>query len=99
MRKPSAKVGDDGMRAEYDFSNAVRGKYYERYRASTNVVVLDPDVAKAFPNAEAINKALRVLVSVARARVYAPKRRSSTKRRPNKRMQLTKPAQATKLRR
>jgi hypothetical protein len=67
MRKPSAKVGDDGMRAEYDFSNAVRGKYYERYRASTNVVVLDPDVAKAFPNAEAVNKALRVLVSVARA--------------------------------
>jgi len=34
------------MRSEYDFSGAVRGKYYKRYLAGTNVVVLDPDVAK-----------------------------------------------------
>jgi hypothetical protein len=76
MQKPSAKVGDDGMRAEYDFSNAVRGKYYERYKASSNIVVLDPDVSKVFPNAEAVNQALRVLASVARARVPNPKRRA-----------------------
>ena len=76
MQKPSAKVGDDGMRAEYDFSNAVRGKYYERYKASTNIVVLDPDVSKVFPNAEAVNQALRVLASVARARVPSAKRRA-----------------------
>jgi hypothetical protein len=50
------------MRAEYDFSGAVRGKYYERYRASSNVVVLDPDVSEAFPNAVAVNNALRSLV-------------------------------------
>lgn len=38
----------DEMRAEYDFSGAVRGKYYERYRAGTNVVVLDPMSRRSF---------------------------------------------------
>jgi hypothetical protein len=76
MQKPSAKVGDDGMRSEYDFSNAVRGKYYKRYKASSNVVVLDPDVSEVFPNAQAVNDALRALASVARARVTVPKRRA-----------------------
>ena len=36
---------DDDMLPEYDFTGAVRGKYYERYRQGTNVVLLDPDVA------------------------------------------------------
>ncbi len=49
------------MRAEYDFSGAVRGKYYQRYLESTNVVVLDPDVAKRFKNSTAVNEALRSL--------------------------------------
>ena len=84
MQKVKAKIADDDMRAEYDFSGAVRGKYYERYKASTNVVVLDPDVSAVFPNAEAVNQALRVLASVARARVPAPKRASRAKKRPNK---------------
>ena len=57
---------DPDLLPEYDFSGAVRGKFYERYKRSTNVVVLEPDVAKAFPNAEAVNGALRVLASVAR---------------------------------
>jgi hypothetical protein len=51
---------------EYDFSKGVRGKYAERYTAGTNVVVLAPDVAAAFPDAEAVNEALRVLVKIAR---------------------------------
>jgi hypothetical protein len=89
MQKVKAKVADD-MRAEYDFSGAVRGKYYERYKASTNVVVLDPDVSAVFPNAEAVNQALRVLASVARARVPIPKRASRAKKRPNKGMKLTR---------
>ena len=84
MQKAKAKGADNGMRAEYDFSGAVRGKYYERYKASTNVVVLDPDVSRVFPNAEAVNQALRALASVARARVPAPKRISRTKKRPSK---------------
>ena len=51
MPKPKRPIADDDMRAEYDFSNAIRGKYYKRFKASSNVVVLDPDVSKAFPNA------------------------------------------------
>jgi len=54
------------MRAEYDFSNGVRGKYARRYAQGTNVVVLEPDVAKAFPNSEIVNTALRALASISR---------------------------------
>ena len=49
------------MLDEYDFSSGVRGKYVARYREGTNVVVLDPDVAKAFPTSDSVNKALREL--------------------------------------
>jgi hypothetical protein len=81
---------NDQMRAEYDFTNAVRGKYYKRYTAGTNIVLLDPDVSQAFPNSMAVNQALRLLVTVARRRVAAPGRKAT--RRPNKRMQRTKRA-------
>jgi hypothetical protein len=47
------------MRPHYDFRGGVRGKYASRYRAGTNVVVLDPDVAAVFPDAAAVNRALR----------------------------------------
>jgi hypothetical protein len=50
------------MRSEYDFSNGVRGKYAKRYAEGTNVVLLDPDVAKEFPDAAAVNEALRQLL-------------------------------------
>ena len=50
------------MRAEYDFSGGVRGKYYKRYSESSNVVVLEPDVHKRFKNSSAVNKALRSLI-------------------------------------
>lgn len=50
------------MRDHYDFSKGVRGKYAERYKKGTNVVLLDPDVAKEFPNAEAVNDALRNVI-------------------------------------
>jgi len=59
-----SKFGGDEMRAEYDFSNAVRGKYYKRVMASTNVVVLDPDIAESFKNSRAVNEALRNLLQV-----------------------------------
>ena len=52
------------MRAEYDFSGGVRGKYADRFREGTNVVVLDPDVADAFPDAESVNRALRGLAKI-----------------------------------
>lgn len=47
------------MRAEYDFRGGVRGKYARRFAQGTNVVVLDPDVAAAFPDSAAVNRALR----------------------------------------
>jgi hypothetical protein len=53
------------MRAEYDFdySKAVRGKYYKRLlKEGSNVVVLEPDIAKAFPDSAAVNDALRVVL-------------------------------------
>jgi hypothetical protein len=56
----------DTMRPEYDFSKAVRGKHHTKYLESTNVVVLDPDVAASFKNSEAVNDALRALLRIAR---------------------------------
>ena len=58
---------EDDLLPEYDFdfSKAVRGKYYRQYIESTNVVVLDPDVAAAFQNSEAVNKALRAMLRFA----------------------------------
>jgi hypothetical protein len=84
MRKVKTPPANDDMLPEYDFSGAVRGKYYERFRQSSNVVVLDPDVSEAFPNADSVNAALRTLASVARRSVA--RRVSSRSRRPNKRM-------------
>ncbi len=56
---------DDEMRPEYDFSGGVRGKYYEAYQKSRNVVILDPDVAAVFPDSASVNEALRLLVKAA----------------------------------
>ena len=52
----------DDLRSEYsrgDLGEGVRGKYYEQYKDGTNVVVLEPDIAKEFPSSEAVNDALR----------------------------------------
>ncbi|MDE2258349.1 MAG: hypothetical protein KGK05_11345 [Xanthomonadaceae bacterium] len=67
MKKPVTKVKKprDTMRAEYDFSNAVRGKYARAFRESTNVVVLEPDVAARFKNSRAVNEALRAVLVAA----------------------------------
>ncbi|HZT60419.1 MAG TPA: BrnT family toxin [Pyrinomonadaceae bacterium] len=67
MKRVEAEPEDE-MRPEYDFSQLkgrVRGKYVERYREGTNLVLLDPDVAAAFPDAKAVNDALRLLMDVA----------------------------------
>lgn len=50
------------MRDDYDFSQGERGKYVKRYSEGTNVVVLEPDVAKVFPNAKKVNASLRKLI-------------------------------------
>jgi hypothetical protein len=54
------------MLREYDFSHGLRGKYAGRYAEGSNVVVLEPDVAKVFPNAEAVNSSLRGLAEIMR---------------------------------
>jgi hypothetical protein len=54
------------MLDEYDFSGGVRGKYAKRYAHGTNVVVLAPDVAAVFLDAESVNEALRALMKIAR---------------------------------
>ena len=65
--KKRAKQSDE-MLAEYNFSKGVRGKYAKRYAQGTNVVLLAPDVAKAFPTAEAVNESLRALAGILRRR-------------------------------
>jgi len=63
----SIKLRDE-LRPEYkrsDFGKLKRGKYYERVKASSNVVVLDSELAEVFPNSAAVNKALHSLVDVA----------------------------------
>jgi hypothetical protein len=67
----NAEESDDDLRLEYDFdfSKAVRGKYYRQYVESTNVVVLDPDVAAAFHNSADVNQALRAMLQFAKQTV------------------------------
>lgn len=65
MKKEPVDETEDELRPEYDLStlkNRVRGKYAEKYKAGTNLVLLEPDVAQAFPDSESVNKALRVLL-------------------------------------
>ena len=53
------------MRAEYDFSGGVRGKYAERYHLGVNVILLEPELAEAFPDSKSVNDALRALLKIA----------------------------------
>ena len=69
MKKRRQKYNE--MLPEYDFSRGVRGKYVRRYAQGSNVVVLDPDVAKAFPNAETVNSSLRSLAEIIRSQKSA----------------------------
>jgi len=62
MNKKSSKSERNGMRGEYDFSQGRRGKYARRYAEGTNVVVLEPDVAKVFPTSKKVNASLRKLI-------------------------------------
>jgi hypothetical protein len=70
MKKKLANDMDDDLRPEYDLAtllkDGVRGKYVERYRAGTNLVLLDPDIAKAFPTEKAVNEALRLVIKLTR---------------------------------
>ena len=65
MKKVEPETKEDELRPEYDLSKLkrrVRGKYVERYREGTNLVLLQPDVAEVFPDADSVNEALRFLI-------------------------------------
>jgi len=82
------------MRTEYDFSSlsgAVRGKYYQRFRAGVNLRLLEPEVAEAFPTSESVNTALRAVM----VRRRSTRRRIGASRSRNH-LRRTKPAQAKK---
>jgi hypothetical protein len=69
MKKKVNDELNDELRAEYDLSQlegGYKGKYADRYKAGTNLVLLAPDVARAFPNDESVNEALRLLLKIAR---------------------------------
>ena len=76
-RKTNLRPADE-MRAEYDFSGGVRGKFYKEYMKGTNVVLLDPDVAEVFPDSRTVNETLRVLAQVAKKQIKSKPKKSKT---------------------
>ena len=82
MKKKSTDERKDGLRPEYDLrqllKRGVQGRYAERFREGTNLVLLAPDVAEAFPTAESVNEALRLVLPLTEFRTK--KRKLSTKR-------------------
>jgi hypothetical protein len=68
MKKAHKKDNKLEMLDDYDFGSGVRGKYAERYQKGSNVIVLDPDVAKVFSDRESVNEALRALAKIIRRR-------------------------------
>ena len=78
MKKAKSRAADE-LRPKYkreDFGVLVRGKYAARLKAASNVVVLRPEVAEAFPNGQAVNDALMGLINLAKS-AARPTRRSS----------------------
>ncbi len=78
MKKASASKNSDGLRGEYDLSQlagGVRGKYYRRATAGTNLVLIEPDLAKLFPDSGAVNRALRVVADAVVAANASKRRR------------------------
>ena len=61
MKKATTNRQDPDLLDEYDFREGIRGKYTQKYREGTNIVRLDDDVAKIFPDAKSVNSALRAL--------------------------------------
>ena len=75
--KTKHEMDHDELRSEYDFdySKAIRGKYYKRLlQEGSNVVILEPDIAKAFGDSSSVNKALRSLLNFARSTERLTKR-------------------------
>ena len=82
MKKDFKTEMEDELRPEYNLrellKGGIRGKYTERYRAGTNLVLLAPDVAEAFPTEEAVNQALRLVIEL--TKLPSRKKRTVTKK-------------------
>jgi hypothetical protein len=74
------RLPEPDMRPEYDFSGAVRSKHHKRYLEGTNVVVLEPDVAKRFKNSASVNEALRSYLKSGKRGLTTRSTRTSRKR-------------------
>ena len=103
MTTRKSEGNHDDMRPEYDLSKlrgGTKGKYYDRATAGTNLVLIEPDLASAFPDSKAVNDALRVLVNAAKGQVRqaAPRRHNANKsiRSTTARQSPAKKARATK---
>jgi hypothetical protein len=87
----SPQPSNDEMRPEYDFADGVRGAHHQAYRAGTNVVLLDPDIAEVFTDSAAVNQALRQLVKLAKAQVSSTRRSNKTRQPASRARRKTKP--------
>ncbi len=61
--------GNEEMLPEYNFADGVRGKHHEAHKAGTNVIFLDPDLAKIFSDSASVNRVLRLLLNLAKENV------------------------------
>ena len=66
MKPEADQEQTDELRPEYDFSKGVRGRHHEAYRKGTNVVFLEPDVARVFRDSDSVNRTLRSLLDLAK---------------------------------
>jgi hypothetical protein len=83
--KPKRQTEPDDMRPEYkfDYATAVRGKYYNRLlKEGSNIIILEPDVAKAFRSSQAVNDALRSLLEVSEVTRRLTRRSNGRPRKP-----------------
>ena len=83
MKKVKSRRSDE-LRPEYkrsDFGELVRGKYTRRFKKETNIVLLEPEIAKAYPNEKAVNEALRSLLLIAKTSARVTERASGRAKR------------------
>ena len=78
------KKKQDELRPEYKLSEflskGVRGKYASRYHSGTNLILLAPDVAKSFPDDEAVNESLRLVIKLGKIKKSRPGRKKVTRK-------------------
>ena len=88
MKKASLKKNSDDLRPEYDLSQlkgGVRGKYYRKATAGTNLVLIEPDLTNVFPDTQSVNRALRLLADTAASATGTTRRGKAA----NKRLKRT----------